>query len=208
MNISAILVANGIVLGEIIFVTVIMAVSIIMWTYVDIEIHDFYVQPAAAECYVGNDSTFCQQFRALHGCPEDSTYNCLIQKYRDVIFGQMVYIGGLLFFIRMSLTKMMRRRFTSVRILSAMVWAASPILLLLFGWEDMLYYYTRNQPIPNELPWLDNLGLMPYINTALGYETTMALSLYILMFLGAVGIVGLFSLKSYAMKRADLKMMI
>jgi hypothetical protein len=109
---------------------------------------------------------------------------------------QMLWLGGLLVFIRLMLSKLARRKITAQRFFSALVWGAAPVILLFTGYEDFLYFWTRGMDIPQTLPWLDDNGLMPALNGVMGSPTTTAFSLYMLMGIGAVMIIGLFAIKT------------
>ena len=195
---------HGFLIGEILFVTIIMTSGIAMFTYIDITVHDFYAQPVASHCYETNLSEFCQEFRELHGCTPEQGYYCMVTRYWTMLQLQMVWLGGMLIFTRLALVKLLGRRMTPERILAAFAWGIAPVILLMTGWEDYLYYTARGMPIPETLPWLDNAS-MGIVNAMLGLPTTTTLSLYIMMAIGLFMVIGLFVAKSAAMARAGLR---
>jgi len=196
---------NGPFVGELIFVFIIMSVAIALLTYTDIEVHDKYLLHIGAECYDGNDSTFCQKINEIHNCPNGGS-DCILQAYWFMLQVQMFTIAGLMMFVKLGLVKLIGRKINAMRIASAFIWGAAPVILLLSAWEDYLYYVSRGQPIPSVLPWLDHSPIMQGINSLLGVSSTTTLSLYISMAAGAGSIIFLFYLNRRMYKNARLKL--
>lgn len=205
-TLSILLRNNRSVIAEFLFVNIIMAATIAMITHTDIVAHDYYAKPLGAECNSHNTSKFCEEVRALHGCTIEQGYNCLLARYWQLLTFQMLFLGGLLAFIRIAVAAFTGRDWKApVRLYATFVWASAPVILLFTGWEDYLYYATRGMPVPDTLPWLDQNGLMPHINKALNVSTTTPLSLYLLMTIGGVTIMTLFAIKLVTMRAAGLK---
>jgi hypothetical protein len=189
MSIGNSLGKNSLFIGESIMFLIIIGSSIIMFTYIDIISHDFYALPVGAECYTGNNSSFCQKIDQLHNCPTGGDA-CIEAKYSQMLTIEAGWLAGLMVFIKLSLAVLFKRKINATRIIQALIWGGSPVVLLWTGWEDFLYYFARNMPVPNSLPWLTNAGLFPLADkNILHIMQATSMSLYIVMAIGFVIVV-------------------
>lgn len=130
---------------------------------VDIPMHDNYVVEIVAECHVNNVSTFCEGLREKFNCPRNDQL-CLGKAYWDTLAQQAVFIGIIMFSIRMSFAYMLQRylfrpiRVTSVLI--ATIWGLIVVIIFMFGFLDLMYYaFQPDREKPQTLDWLDGAGV-------------------------------------------------
>lgn len=141
----------------------IMFSSIALFTYIDIVQHDYYTLPWGELCYTGNTNPDCTHIEQLHNCPNGGD-TCIEAMYAQTLIVEAVYISAILVVIKIGISQgLLRFNFNGLRIYQTFVWAISPIILLFSGWEDFLYYFVREIPIPSTMPWLNNAGIFPYI---------------------------------------------
>lgn len=175
---------------------ILMMAFISEFTYIDINTHDIYALPWGSLCYQGNTNSDCQNIEQLTNCPNGGD-SCIEGKYASMMEEEIFFIAGVMVGIKVGLMVMFRRKFTGTRIFQMVVWGATPVILIWFGWEDFLYYGIRGMSIPQTLPWLDNSGLMPYVDQYITHSSDATfLSLYIVMALGFVLAVFLFAVKT------------
>ena len=171
---------RSISLGSILVVTLIGA--IILFTYVDITVHDFYILPLTKLCYTGNHNPDCVEIQTIHNCPNGGDA-CIEAMYAQMIQVQAFALAGFLVFLKLAISQgVLKFEFNWVRGYQTFVWGALPLVLLFTGWEDALYYAVRQMAIPSTLPWLNNAGLMPYVMQYITHDTVAgSMDLFIVM---------------------------
>jgi hypothetical protein len=164
--------------------------SLVVLTYSDIVNHDMYVLPIISECYAENQSNFCLDIRELHGLPSDA-HITLGQAYWNLLQLQALGIGVLLFVLRVGFgflavgTKNAKK--DELLILKGFIWGGTFSLLFLFGWLDFGYYIMQHEPIPEQLPWLDQSGVFVWLKMFGADPLTVDRGdLYLAMIIGAV----------------------
>lgn len=160
--------------------------SLLILTYSDIVNHDFYVLPIIGECFPENQSEFCLKIRALHGLPSDAQIT-LGSAYWELLQIQALGIGILLFVLRMGFGYLATKKIDGLLLLKALIWGGTFSILFLFGWLDFGYYIMQQEPIPEQLPWLDQSGVFVWLK-ALGVDPVVVDrgDLYLAMLIGAV----------------------
>ena len=179
--------ARTIWLGAILFVVLVSA--IILFTYIDITVHDFYALPWGSLCYTGNNNPSCINIQTLHNCPVGGDA-CIEAMYAQMLQVEALYLAGLLVFLKIAISQgVLRFEINWTRAYQTFVWGASALVLLWTGWEDFLYYIVRAMPIPSTLPWLNNAGLIPYIMQYITHDTVAGpLDLFLLMMGGLIAV--------------------
>ncbi len=173
-------------LAEFILLLVVGGASLIILTYSDVVNHDFYVLPIIGECFAENQSEFCLKIRTLHGLPSDA-HITLGSAYWELLQLQALGIGVLLFILRMGFGYLATKKIDGLLLLKALIWGGTFSILFLFGWLDFGYYVMQNEPIPEQLPWLDQSGVFVWLK-ALGVDPIVVDrgDLYTAMLIGAV----------------------
>ena len=131
-------------------------------TATDISFHSDYVLIIESYCYPENQDDFCTHFREKHdlGMTEQSGIG---DKYYERLLAQALEIFVILFAVRLVFAYMLqigaRKRIRITSILIAIVWGASASTLFLFGILDTFYYIFQEDSIPEQLAWLNNVGV-------------------------------------------------
>jgi len=147
---------------EIVIVLIIGFLIVGNTTVTDIVFFDDYVLPDLAECFPTNQSEHCQDVRERHGLAIDAQ-NEIGNKYWNELVRQGLFIGVILFVIRMAFGWMLARegirKIQGTTVLMAIFWGAVGAGIFFFGYVDTFYYIIQNENIPNELGWLNNVGI-------------------------------------------------
>ena len=131
-------------------------------TATDISFHSDYVLIIESYCYPENQDDFCTHFREKHdlGMTEQSGIG---DKYYERLLAQALEIFVILFAVRLVFAYMLqigaRKRIRITSLLIAIVWGASASTLFLFGILDTFYYIFQEDSIPEQLAWLNNVGV-------------------------------------------------
>ena len=150
----------------------------------DMTVHDGLVGKIIAYCYPGNsDRTICAEIREEQGC-EITDQICLGNAYQFAYASIVLLVGISYFTVRLFVGIAARRGINLMTIIIAASWGWSALALFYFGWSDWLYYTLRNLPIPESLPWLDNVGLVFLVEWIHPELTVSAIELYTLMAIG------------------------
>jgi len=160
--------------------------ALVLLTYSDVVNHDFYVLPIISECFAENQSEFCVEIRQLHGLPSDA-HITLGTAYWNLLQVQAIGIGIMLFVLRIGFGYLATKQVTPLLVLKGFIWGGTFSLLFLFGWLDFGYYIIQGEPIPEQLPWLDQSGVFVWLKV-LGADplTVDRGDLYLGMLIGAV----------------------
>ena len=129
----------------------------------DIPMHDNYVLEIVRECHENNVSDFCEGLREKFNCPRTDQL-CLGTAYWDTLSQQAMFLGLIMFSIRMSFAYMLQRylripiRITTIVI--AFVWGITVVIIFMFGFLDLMYYvFQPDIDRPETLDWLDGSGI-------------------------------------------------
>ena len=138
------------------------AVMVASITATDISFHGDYVLLVESWCHPDNQDLFCQDFREKHGLGL-TDQSGIGAKYWDRLLAQALEVFIIMFLARMVFAYMLqigaRKRIRITSILIAIIWGASASTLFLFGVLDTLYYVFQDEPIPDQLAWLDGAGV-------------------------------------------------
>lgn len=171
--------------------------ALVILTYSDVINHDFYVLPIISECFAENQSDFCLEIRELHGLPSDA-HITLGSAYWDLLQVQALGIGIMLFVLRVGFGYLATKQIDGLLIIKGFIWGGTFSLLFLFGWLDFGYYVIQQEPIPEQLPWLDQSGVFVWLKM-FGTDplTVDRGDLYLGMLIGAVIILAIWMLFVY-----------
>ncbi len=177
--------------------------ALVILTYSDIVNHDFYVLPIISECFAENQSEFCLNIRELHGLPSDA-HITLGSAYWKLLQLQAIGIGIMLFVLRVGFGYLATKKIDGLLIIKGFIWGGTFSLLFLFGWLDFGYYVIQQEPIPEQLPWLDQSGVFVWLKM-FGTDplTVDRGDLYLGMLIGAVIILAIWMLFVYKWKQVQ-----
>ena len=202
MNIGHQLEKNSAFIGESIMLLIIIGSSIVVWTYVDVTTHDIYALPWGAMCYEGNKNPDCKHIQDITNCPNGGDA-CIEAKYAQMLSVEAFYLAGLMMFLKIAIAMLLKRKINATRIVQAIIWGLAPLVLLETGWEDFLYYTSRNLTVPDTLPWMNNAGLFQSVDKTLLHTTqATAMSLYIVMAIGFIMVMTMLYVNYKVTKRA------
>jgi len=150
------------VFSEGVFAILIGFIAVFSITATDITFHGDYVLVIESWCHADNQDGFCTDFREKHdlGMTEQSGIG---DKYYERLLAQALEIFVILFAVRIVFAYLLqisaRKRIRITSILIAIVWGASASTLFLFGILDTFYYVFQEDSIPDQLEWLNNVGV-------------------------------------------------
>lgn len=195
------------------FFIITIAIGIIaVLGYSDIIHHDFYVKPSISHCFAEQQDEFCTNLRALHNLPSDAQIE-IGNKYWDVQKIQLLSFLILLFFIKIGIVfgkpgKNERIKFSGIILFTAMVWALSVALLFYFAGIDWMYYELRPElDMPNELPWLNQMGALSVLK-GIGGDPEMVEKneVHFAFFLGIGIVIGIWLILIYKTRKINREM--
>ncbi len=137
----------------------ILVVGLIVFT--DIKFHDDYVLDLIARCHADNQEDVCVEKRDKFGLAEDAQIE-LGDPYWEVLMVQFIVIPIGFASFRFITIAIRKRKFTAMRIFMIFLWGAIPLILFLFGVIDVFYYVARGEDIPDQLAWLNNVGVFEH----------------------------------------------
>lgn len=147
---------------EILFAILIGFMVVANITITDIRFFDDYVRPDLAECHPTNQSEHCIDVRERHAIAVDAQ-NEIGDKYWDELVRQGIFTGFVLFVVRMSFAYFLQRehirKIQLSTVLMAIFWGMTGAGIFFFAYVDTFYYIFQNEDIPDELAWLDNVGI-------------------------------------------------
>ena len=137
----------------------------------DINFFDGYVLRIISECWPGETSEFCETVRKDFGCPA-SDQLCVGNNYWMQVNKQAIFLAVLLGVLRLipSLVGVVthRRKFRFATAFEVIWYPIMALSVFLGGAIDVFYFWLRNRPIPDELPWLNGVGMFIYTKTFTG----------------------------------------
>ena len=150
------------VFSEGIFAILIGFIAVFSITATDISFHSDYVLIIESWCYPENQDEFCTNFREKHGLGMTDQSE-IGDKYYERLLAQALEIFVILFAVRLVFAYMLqigaRKRIRITSLLIAIVWGASASTLFLFGILDTFYYVFQEESIPDQLAWLNFVGV-------------------------------------------------
>ncbi len=136
-----------------------VVVGLIVWT--DIRFHDDYVGTIIEVCHPQNQENLCMEFRSRLFLPDDAQID-IGNSYWEVLKIQAVVIAIAFGGFKLVNTLARRLEFKPIRIFTILLYAFVPFIFFAFGTVDVFYYWARGMDIPDQLEWLDNVGILEF----------------------------------------------
>jgi len=140
------------------FITILLTGLIV---FTDIRIFDSYVGLAIEVCHPTNQETFCVMIRERLELAPDAQIE-IGNVYWELLGVQMIVIPLAFGGFRLLTILVRKRKLTGLRIFVVLLWVLVPASLLMFGMVDVFYYVARGLEIPEQLIWLNNVGVFQY----------------------------------------------
>ena len=140
------------------FITILLTGLIV---YTDIRIFDSYVGLGIKVCHPTNVETFCVMIRQELELAPDAQIE-IGNVYWELLGVQMIVIPLAFGGFRLLVIVVRKRKLTGLRIFVVLLWFLVPASLLMFGVIDTFYYVARGIEIPDQLEWLNNVGVFNY----------------------------------------------
>lgn len=144
------------------FFITILVTGLIVFT--DIKFHDDYVLDLISRCYAENQEDVCMEKRQDFGLPDDAQIE-LGNPYWELLMIQFIVIPIGFAGFRLITILIRKRKLTSMRVFIVILWGALPLILFMFGVIDVFYYVGRGFEIPDQLEWLNNVGIFEHTKT-------------------------------------------
>ncbi len=132
--------------------------------YTDIRFHDDYVLDLISRCHADNQEDVCVEKRQKFGLAEDAQLE-LGNPYWEVLMIQYIVIPIGFAGFRLLTILIRKRKLTSLRIFIVILWGVVPLILLTTGIIDLGYYVGRGLEIPDQLNWLNHVGIFEHTRT-------------------------------------------
>lgn len=140
------------------FITILITGLVV---YTDIKFFDDYVRPDIVRCHAENQEEVCVEQRRQFGLAEDAQ-NEIGNPYWQVLMVQYLVIPTGFAGFRFLTIAVRKRKFNALRIFIVTLWFLVPLILLSTGQIDVFYYWARGLEIPDQLDWLNNVGLFEH----------------------------------------------
>lgn len=140
------------------FITILLTGLIV---FTDIRIFDSYVGLAIEVCHPTNQENFCVMIRERLELAPDAQIE-IGNVYWELLGVQMIVIPLAFGGFRLLVIVIRKRKLTGLRIFVVLLWFLVPTILLMFGIIDTFYYLGRGLEIPDQLEWLNNVGVFQY----------------------------------------------
>ena len=140
------------------FITILLTGLIV---FTDIRIFDSYVGLAIEVCHPTNQENFCVMIRERLEIAPDAQIE-IGNVYWELLGVQMIVIPLAFGGFRLLVIVIRKRKLTGLRIFVVLLWFLVPASLLMFGIIDTFYYLGRGLEIPDQLAWLNNVGVFQY----------------------------------------------
>ncbi len=191
----------GAELTGLLFITVTIS-SLIVVT--DIILHRDYVGTAIEICRPQNQELLCTVLRERLFLPFDAQIE-IGNSYWKLLQIQAFTLAFVFAGFRALMVKLSRHPFDPLRIFVIFLWGAVPLILFTFGTVDVFYYIAVGEDIPDQLEWLNHVGLFEQTRT-LGVDPVNVErnDLLITFSLGIVLIILLFYIATVMYKEARL----
>lgn len=165
---------------------------IIIWniTATDISFHGNYVGFLIKSCYPQNHDELCNDFREHLKVPSDAQMQ-LGDAYWNELARQALFIGFTMFALRISLAFLLH--FAHVQKMRYSSWSMAILYgivgycLFMFGVLDTLYFVLQFQVVPDQLDWLNNIGVFKLTQSFSGSSVDVeSLDLYLTNLIGVI----------------------
>lgn len=158
---SEIISENSSIIAELVglfFITVLITGLVV---FTDIQIFDDYVGLGIKVCHAENQERFCVEIRERLNLPPDAQIE-IGNSYWQLLMVQMIVLPVGFAGFRLLTVLVRRRKLNGVRIFVILLWGLLPLILFMSGVIDVFYYVGRGIEIPDQLEWLNNVGLFEY----------------------------------------------
>ncbi len=122
---------------------------------------DSYVGLGIEVCHPANVEMFCVEIRDRLGLPPDAQIE-IGNVYWELLMIQALVIPIAFAGFRFLTIVIRRRKFTALRIFTVILWGLIPLIFFWFGTIDVFYYVARGDAIPEQLEWLNNVGIFEH----------------------------------------------
>ena len=126
--------------------------------YTDTKIFDDYIGLSIKVCYPENQEQLCKELRERQGLPTNSHVE-IGNSYWGLLALQSIIIPLSFSGFRALTIWIRHRKITGLRVFIILLWGLVPFLLFYFGSIDVFYYVGRGMEIPDQLDWLNNVGI-------------------------------------------------
>lgn len=158
--------------------------TIILFTAIDIVVHDGYVLDDISDCWSGNNSERCIGLYETHNCVLGDQL-CLGKNYWNLLTAVVQVTGIFLLIGRIVVGKLAGAKTNPMLFIVGGMWYLGAVILFYTGWLDSLYYLLRGDSIPVVLPWLDSVGLFSLVQ---GFGSTSSVDMSDLYLLNVIGV--------------------
>lgn len=129
--------------------------------YTDIKFFDDYVLDDITRCYPENQEQACVEQRKKFGLADDAQIE-IGNPYWEVLMIQYIVIPISFAGFRLLTILIRKRKLTAMRIFIVILWGIIPLILVSAGIIDVFYYVGRGENIPEQLEWLNNVGIFQH----------------------------------------------
>lgn len=137
------------------FITILVTGLIV---YTDTKFFDNYVLGLISKCYADNHEQICMEKRHEFGLADNAQIE-LGNPYWQVLMVQYFVIPIGFAGFRFLTIAVRKRKITALRIFIILLWGFVPLILLTTGVIDLFYYVGRGLEIPDQLNWLNHVGI-------------------------------------------------
>ncbi len=141
------------------FVISVLVTGLLVFT--DIQIFDSYVGLSIEVCFPDNQENFCKIIRERLNLTSDAQIE-IGNVYWELLMIQAIILPLGFAFFRFLTIYIRGRRFTALRIYTIVLWGLVPLIFFSFGTIDFFYYVGRGIDIPDQLIWLNNVGVFEH----------------------------------------------
>jgi hypothetical protein len=152
--------------------------------YIDGIIFDTYVKPD------------------MEGAPD---WVAVGQPYQSIMLGMILWVALGFAVFRIVMGLLAGAKLTPILFLTGGLYFVSTLIFHNTGWTDYFYYTLRKIPIPDQLPWLDTMGLYQWVRFATGGDSVDKTDLYIGMGIGVLVLLTLWFFAIHHYKKGALK---
>lgn len=196
--------------GEAVFALIFAGfVSMVIIAGADLQIHDHYILPLHG-CHPDspdNDSQICQDIREKNGCGPDEPTRCIGQNFWIVLPTMSLLFAIGVGIARVVIGKLAGAKVNGMLFLIGGLWFLTAYILPFTGWADATYYWLQSEDIPEDLPWLNDFGVLNIINVGDDPNNVEREDLYFVMAIGLLGTIALWGIATHLHKRNILRIL-
>lgn len=148
-------------IAELVGLFFITALTTGLIVFTDIRIFDSYVGLGIEVCHPENLERFCVEIRDRLGLLPDAQIE-IGNVYWELLMVQAIVIPIAFAGFRFLTIAIRRRKFTALRIFTILLWGLIPLIFFSFGTIDVFYYVARGDAIPDQLEWLNMVGVFEH----------------------------------------------